>query len=270
MTIDNNTVPVPSLERIRHPFRARHLQLVARELVSPGVMRITLHSPEPLNLTSSGFDDHFKLILPVAGYEKPPLPQMIDGKPFIEGTKPVMRDYTPLRWTEHTLWVDFVIGHAGPATEWACSAPLGQWVGAAGPRGSLVVHPVFSQYWLFADATGLPAVQRAITELPATAPLVIRLAVNPQDRRPLDLPFSVDLQWVDQLTDAVDGIDHFPTSSFIWAAGEHHDMTQLRQAILAKGADPKNTRISAYWRQGDQAHHAEITHETPAHGHANN
>ena len=56
----------PLIERVRHPFRARHVQLLAREAISPGFVRLTLGGPELAGFVSAGFDDHVKLILPEA------------------------------------------------------------------------------------------------------------------------------------------------------------------------------------------------------------
>lgn len=253
----DTTSTAPAFERVRHPFKARHLQLLSREQISPNFLRLTLVG-ELRDFASDGFDDHFKLILPQEGYEQPLLPQMVDGKPMIDGPSPTMRDYTPLRWTTNTLTVDFALHDFGPATEWARTAPMGSWVGAAGPRGSMVVSKSFDWYWMLADASGLPAVERALAELPPTAQVTVRLAVAEADRRALSSQAQVDLQWVDSLTAAAEALSLPETPGFIWAAGEHSDMAALRKVVVAKGASPKRMRIAAYWKQGQAAHHAEL------------
>ena len=49
---------------------------------------------------------------------------------------------------------------------------------------------------------------------------------------------------------------------FIWAAGEHSDMAELRRSVLAKpGVNAKRMRIAAYWKRGEVAHHAELNDE---------
>lgn len=251
------TTTAPAFERVRHPFKARHLQLLSREQISPGFLRLTLVG-ELRDFCSDGFDDHFKLILPQDGLEKPLLPQMVDGKPFIDGPRPTMRDYTPLRWTTNTLTVDFALHEHGPATEWARTAPMGSWVGAAGPRGSMVIRKDFDWYWMLADASGMPAVERALAELPDTARVTVRLAVPAADRRPLTSEAQVDLQWVDALTDAAQALEWPEGEGFVWAAGEHSEMAALRKIAVAKGASPKRMRIAAYWKKGEAAHHAEL------------
>lgn len=259
MTAAETLTPPPAFERVRHPFKARHLQLLSREQISPQVLRLTLVG-ELRDFASDGFDDHFKLILPQEGLEKPLLPEMVDGKPFIDGPRPTMRDYTPLRWTTNTLTVDFALHDSGPATEWARTAPMGSWVGVAGPRGSMVIRKDFDWYWMLADSTGLPAIERALAELPATAHVTLRLAVPEADRRDIaaSAPAQVDLQWVDSLVDAAQALDLPAGEGFVWAAGEHSTMAALRKLALAKGASAKRMRISAYWKQGESDHHEEL------------
>ena len=131
----SNTETTAIMQRVRHEFRARHVQLLAREQISPGFIRLTVGGPELQGFVSAGFDDHSKLILPQAGQEKPNLPQIIDGRPHIEGARPEMRDYTPINYdaARNTLQLEFAVHGTGPAVEWARSAPLGQWLGLAGP-----------------------------------------------------------------------------------------------------------------------------------------
>ena len=250
----------PAFERVRHPFKARHLQLLSREQISPGFLRLTLVG-ELRDFSSTGFDDHFKLILPQEGRDKPVLPEMVDGKPVVDGPRPTMRDYTPLRWTTNTLTVDFALHDSGPATDWARTAPMGSWVGVAGPRGSMVIRKDFDWYWMLADASALPAVERALLELPETAQVTLRLAVPVADRRALSSSAQVDLQWVDSLTDAVQVLDMPEEEGFVWAAGEHSEMAALRKIVVAKGATPRRMRIAAYWKRGESAHHAELAEQ---------
>ena len=79
------------------------------------------------------------------------------------------------------------------------------------------------------------------------------------DRRELNSAARVDLQWVESLADAVSDLEIPEGDGFVWAAGEHSDMAQLRRTLFAKpGANPKRMRISAYWKRGDAGHHEEL------------
>ena len=254
------------VQRQRHTFAARHLQLRQREIVSPGFVRVTLAGPGLEGFVSAGFDDHLKFILPQDGLERPNLPAMADGRPVFQGERPTTRDYTPVRWdtARGELVLEFALRHAGAAADWALNAPLGQWVGVAGPRGSLLIPKEFDWHWLLGDESALPAIERRLAELPATARATVRICVaDARDQRPLASAAQLDLQWVDSLTAAAESLALPAGDGFIWAAGEHSEMAELRRLVLAKpGVDAKRMRIAAYWKRGEIAHHAELN-DTP-------
>ncbi len=256
------TAPSLAIERIRHPLQARHLQVVRRTQVSPGFVRLTLAGPELAGFVSAGFDDHLKLILPSPGQDRPTLPTLQDGRPVFDGPRPVLRDYTPARFDAAAgeLDIEVALHDAGPATGWAASAAVGQWVGIAGPRGSMVVPTGFDWHWLLGDETALPAIARRLAELPASAVVTVRIQLNnPADQRVLASAAQVDLQWVNALPAAVEALALPPGAGFVWAAGEHSDMAAVRRAVLAKpGVDPKRMRISAYWKRGAADHHEDL------------
>ena len=66
-SLNNSDVATSELrvERVRHAFGARHMQLMSREIVSPGFMRLTLGGADLSDFNSAGFDDHVKLLLPL-------------------------------------------------------------------------------------------------------------------------------------------------------------------------------------------------------------
>lgn len=250
------------VERVRHPLTARHLQVVRRVAVSPGFVRLTLAGPELAGFVSAGFDDHLKLILPQPGQERPALPRIDDGRPVFAGPRPVLRDYTPARFDADAgeLDIEVALHDAGPASDWAATAFVGQWVGIAGPRGSLVIPAGFDWHWLIGDETALPAIARRLSELPAGTAATVRIQVrNPADQRTLSSAAQIDVQWVSDLAAAVDSLQLPAGPGYIWAAGEHADMATVRKAVLAKpGVDAKRMRIAAYWKRGAADHHEDL------------
>ena len=262
---DDATVEtVLQVQRVRHHFAARHMQLISREVVSPGFVRVTLGGADLRDFHSDGFDDHVKLLLPAPGQDKPNLPTLVDGRPHIEGERPIARDYTPVRWdrAKGTLVLEFALHDQGPAARWATKAQMGDWVGIAGPRGSMVIPTEYDWHWLIGDDSALPAIERRLAELPASAKVAVRLKVRPADRRPLHSAAQVDLKWVDYLVVATEDLP-LPQQGqgYIWAAGEHSEMAAVRRVVLAKGAAPKQMRIAAYWKRGEVAHHEELVQE---------
>jgi len=264
--------PAALLERIRYPFRARHVQLLARQRISPGFIRLTVGGAELDGFVSRGFGDHCKLILPEAGRERPRLPVVRDERPQFDGTSPppVMRDYTPLDYDaqNHTLTLDFALHEAGspdaaPATHWAIHAPIGQWLGLAGPRGSLLVEKNLSWHWLLGDASAMPAIGRRLQELPAGSRAVVRVQVGDMcDARDWRSRAALDCAWVPSLLAAVQTLEipaDAAAQGFIWAAGEGGDMAALRRLLLLeKGVPAKRMRVIAYWKRGLADHHGEI------------
>lgn len=248
------------VERVRYPFAARHMQLISREMVSPGFVRVTLGTAELAGFRSDGFDDHVKLLLPHAGAEKPALPTLVDGRPHFAGERPLARDYTPLRWDEGKgmLVLEFALHNDGPAAQWAAQSPMGSWVGIAGPRGSLVIPPEFAWHWLLGDDSALPAIERRLAELPQGVRATVRLKVHAADRRALASAAQLDVQWVDDLAQATAELSLPGDAGYIWAAGEHSEMAAVRTVLRSKGADPKRMRVAAYWKRGEVAHHEEL------------
>ena len=262
MTTTTDTTSVRSpVERVRHPFRARHVQLLRRETISPGFVRLTLAGPELDGFASAGFDDHVKLILPQAGQDKPNLPAMVDGRPHIEGERPTMRDYTPLDYDAQaqTLTLEFAAHGSGPAVDWALNAPIGQWCGLAGPRGSMVVAADLDWHLFFGDETAMPAIGRRLAELPAEVRAIVRIQVNhPADQRAWSSRAALDLAYVPSLPEAAAQLQLPPGDGFIWGGGENTVMAAVREQLLAKGANAKRMRISSYWKQGEADHHEEL------------
>jgi len=251
----------PLIERVRHPFAARHVQVLARHAVSPGFVRLTLGGPALAGFVSAGFDDHVKLILPQAGQERPSLPAMVDGRPHIDGPRPTMRDYTPLYHDAgaNTVQLEFAVHDGGPAVDWALHAPVGQWVGLAGPRGSMLVAPGLDWHLLLGDESAMPAIERRLAELPAGTRAIVRVQLaNPADRRAWSSRAALDCGFTDSLLQAVEQLVLPAGSGFVWGAGEHALMSALRAPLLGKGADARRMRLSAYWKRGVAEHHEDI------------
>lgn len=245
--------PKAFFNRIRHPFTARHAQLIARERISPNFIRLTLGGSGLENFKSMGFDDHVKLILPHAGQQKPNLPVLIDGKPHMDEPRPVMRDYTPINYdaTRHTLQLDFALHEGdGPAVQWAKTAAIGQWAGLAGPRGSGAIDPTLDWYVLIGDDTALPAIDRCLQERPFNAAITVYIQLADEaDRRNWPSDPLTEVHYVHSLTELSQTLEWPEGTGFIWGAGENKQIAELREALLARGFSAQQMHLSAYWRQ---------------------
>ena len=268
----SNTEVTPIMQRVRHEFRSRHVQLLAREQISPGFIRLTLGGPELEGFVSAGFDDHTKLILPQAGLDKPNLPQMVDGRPHIDGERPTMRDYTPQQFDPQalTLVIDFALHDAGPATTWAAQAQVGQVLGVGGPRGSFILPTDFDGHLLIGDDTAIPAIARRLAELPAGAPALVLIEVDgPEDEHTLASAAQTTVVWVHRrgqphgqqplLLERLRSLDLPPGDIHAWVGCETHTAKALRAHLVGeRGVQPQWTKAAGYWRQGSVATHDTI------------
>ena len=147
MTLDLSPTP-PRFQRVQHELRRRELTVAAVDRLGPTMVRVTLAGDDLAGFPSLAADDHVKLFLPTA-----------DGEP-------ARRDFTPRRYDPATarLEIDFALHEAGPASDWARQAAVGQSLTIGGPRGSRVAAEPVTRWTLIGDETALPAIGRRIEE----------------------------------------------------------------------------------------------------------
>lgn len=235
-----------TLRRIRHETRRRHLIVQTVRDLTPGLRRIILGG-DLEGFISAGFDDHVKLFF--AGPD---------------GDEQVMRDFTPRHFdaVARTLTIDFALHEAGPASDWASDAHPGAGLDIGGPRGSVLIPPVFDWYLLVGDETALPAIARRLEELPAgTRALAIVAVEGPAFELPLDSTANVTLVWVHRpATDAADPTSLiaaladlvFPDGDgFHWVAAEAGVTRAVRHWLESvRGANPHWMQAKGYWQKG--------------------
>jgi NADPH-dependent ferric siderophore reductase len=276
------STPSPSAEllaarapqRVRHELRRRTLTVRRVQRVTPHLIRVTLGGEELQGFASPGFDDHVKLIFPDPATGRLVFPSFGEGGALAaDAPRPVMRDYTPRRHDEkaQTLEIDFALHQAGPATRWAEQAAPGQQIGVGGPRGSFIIPTGFDFHLLIGDDTALPAIARRLAELPPDARAVVLAEVDsPADELAVESAAALSLHWVHRHgaePGTTDGLLRalrtlaLPLGDYhAWVACESSMAKALRTHLVAeRGAHPKWTRASGYWRRGSAAAHD--THE---------
>lgn len=251
-------------QKLRHPIRMRLLQVKRVQELSPTMRRITLGGDALDGFLSASFDDHVKLFVPPAAGERPVLPTVgPDGLVFADGApRPETRDYTPRRHDPdaNELDIDFVLGHPGPATDWASVAEPGHYLGIAGPRGSIVIPMVFDWYLLAGDETALPAITRRLEELPADARAIVVVKTPGADSRiPLRGACAIEQHWIvdrgpgtgdGAFVDVVRGLALPTGEGHAWAAGEYSDIKALRRHLVdERGMHKDRVRAASYWRR---------------------
>ncbi|MET3480197.1 siderophore-interacting protein [Variovorax atrisoli] len=264
-----STAPDRTPRRVRHELRFRKLSVKTVQRVTPHLIRVTLTGGDLAGFQSPGFDDHVKLFFPDPATGKLSLPTMGPEGPVWPEGRPTMRDYTPRRHDAKagTLEIDFALHEAGPATQWAEQAKAGDILGVGGPRGSFIVPTEFDWHLLIGDDTALPAISRRLAELPAGARAVVLAEIDSEaDEIAFDTQAELTLKWAHRrgtepglshvLLDALKAIE-LPAGDFhAWVGCESATAKALRAHLVGeRGANPKWTRASGYWRRGAVATH---------------
>lgn len=258
--------------RVRHPLKLRLPRVARVQALSPHLLRITLHGEDLHDFVSASFDDHVKLFFPAPGQDRPAMPVLgDDGLVFAaDAVRPVVRDFTPRRFDpqRRELDIEFVVHEAGPATDWATRARVGDYLGIGGPRGSRVIPHGFDWHLLIGDDTALPAIARRLQELPATTRAIAVIEVADASAR-IDLPSEADarITWChrdqapagDGLLRAVRDLSLPPGEGYAWAAGESGAIRAIRQHLLGeRGLDKSRVHAAGYWKRGAQGVHEPI------------
>ncbi|TAL77845.1 MAG: siderophore-interacting protein [Burkholderiaceae bacterium] len=254
-----------TVQKLRHPVKARLLQVRRKAQITPYLVRVTLTGDDLDGFVSPSFDDHVRLFLPPVPGEKPVMPTVSEqGLVYPEGQpRPVLRDYTPRRYDSEAgeLDIDFVLhGHNGRAASWASAAHEGHYVGIGGPRGSFVIPCDYAWHLLVGDETAMPAIGRRLAELPrGKRVLAIIETEHPNARLNFETRADVTLQWVQGVAGQADGMSPLERvihrlqlpdgDGYVWAAGEHSSIRAIHQHLVnERGLDKSRIRAVSYWR----------------------
>ncbi|MCX5495073.1 siderophore-interacting protein [Kaistia dalseonensis] len=248
-----------AIRRMRHETRRRLLTVMAVDRLTPRMLRIHFASDDFADFVSAAPDDHIKLFFP-------------DVDPAVEGGKPVMRDFTPRAFdvAKGTLTIDFALHEAGPATQWAAGATVGQTLEIGGPRGSMVVPDDFDWYWLIGDETALPAIGRWVEQLPAGKPVLTAAVIaDAGEIQSFDARADWDSLWslrseagaddAAALKAALDRKALPAGDGFVWIAAESSVARALRAYVVEERGHPKVwMKASGYWKRGEADAHERI------------
>jgi NADPH-dependent ferric siderophore reductase len=260
------------IRRVRHEIKQRRLVVDKITAITPKMLRVTLAGAELAGFTSLGFDDHIKLFFPkppADGAQPTAMPASEQGLEPAE--RPPMRDYTP-RYDAAAgrLHIDFAIHDAGPATDWALQASVGDSLLIGGPRGSAIIPLAFDWYLFIGDETALPAIGRRLEELPAGSHAVVIAEVeDAAEEQSLPSQARLRIQWVhrrgapvgssDALLAALRASEFPPGDCFAWAAAESNVARALRRALIdERGMNRAWVKAAGYWKRGAAAVHDNI------------
>ncbi|WP_323987031.1 siderophore-interacting protein [Microbacterium plantarum] len=258
------------------------LEVLRAERLAPHWMRVTLGRGDIDRFVPLGYDQWFRLFLPLGGDEALDRIPAKANKLFgylkylriPEGERPVMRNYSvrayrpagPAGGAE--IDVDFVLHGsgptAGPASRWASQAHEGESVVIIDEGLRFNPERGIDHVLLVADETGAPAVASICASLPATASGTAFIeAPSSDDVLEIDAPPGVEVRWLVRAPDAKPGsaalaalsglapgaLPAQPLHAFI--VGEQSLPTTARRMLVADHGIPKE-QISfvGYWREG--------------------
>lgn len=187
---------------------------------------------------------------------------------FGDGAEKVARSYTVRAFDPRGpfLDVDFVVHDGGIAADWALRAKPGDRLALSEARGWY--GPPSDSIWqlLVADMTGLPALNRAVEQLPASSrAFVIATVPGPDDEQIVATQGDVSYQWLHaglsehgkagatvtpSLSDAVRSFSLPSGPGYVWVATEASEARSIRKYIYRELSwDPCSFEIKGYWRR---------------------
>jgi NADPH-dependent ferric siderophore reductase len=244
------------ITRVRRETRRRTLTLASIEKLTPRMLRLGFTSSDLHDFDSASYDDHIKLFFPAAqkpGDEKPPA-----------------RDFTPRRFdtARGTFVIDFALHEAGPATQWAANAKVGDTLEIGGPRGSAVVPDDFDWYLLVGDETALPAIGRRVEELRADVPVATFVVDDAGAAQSFPTKAAWTPRWIARrgttddaalLRAALADFDLPQGDGFVWIAAEAAVARTVRTYLVEeRGHKREWTKAHGYWKRGQTEVHERI------------
>ncbi|KQZ85726.1 phage tail protein [Microbacterium sp. Root166] len=258
-----------------------HLTVLRRERLSPHWMRITLGGGEIDRFRPMGYDQWFRLFLPLGGDEGLDRLPAKANKMFgylrylriPDGVRPVMRNYTVRAYRSATaergaeIDVDFVLhgsaeeGTAGPASRWAETCEAGESVVIIDEGLAFNPERGTDRVVLVADETGLPAIAGVCASLPETATGVVIVEVpSAEDALEFPHPAGVSVQWIVREHDVKPGTPALaalqtatlPDAPFhAYIVGEQALPTEARRHLVGeRGVSKDLVSFCGYWRVG--------------------
>lgn len=260
------------------------LRVLRTARLSPHWMRVTVGEGEIERFASMGFDQWFRLFLPLGGdegLERLPAKanKFLGYMKYLripDGERPVMRNYSVRAYRPATaergaeIDVDFVLhgsaaeGTAGPASRWAETCQPGENIVIIDEGLAFNPERGTKAVLLVADETGLPAIAGICASLPTDAAgLAIIEVPSAEDALAFDHPGGIEVRFLvrdatskpgAEALAAVESLDagELPASGFhTYVVGEQALPTSLRRHLVGeRGVEKDLVSFCGYWRVG--------------------
>jgi NADPH-dependent ferric siderophore reductase len=253
--------------------RLYRAEVVASRRCSPSWQRVTVTGDDLADFPYLGFDQWFRLFVPLPGQAGLQLPELNGSqwwKPYLEipeEVRPHCANYTvaDFRSATRELDIDFVLHRGaggdleGQAAIWACTTQPGDPL-AVLDQGTIFDLPADADtVVMVADETGLPGVSNILTSLPAhTRGHLIQEVPTALDQRELVGPPGIEVTWVTR-TDphlvpgvaALTELRRQPARfdyDYAYVVGESSLATAGRRHLHKMGLPKDRITFSGYWR----------------------
>lgn len=247
-----------------------HAEVERAQKISPHFVRVTLGGEGLRSWRHLGFDQWFRLALPIAEdtcFDR--LSDRFDMRgylkylPLPKATRPVIRNYTvrEFRAEQGELDIDFVVhGTEGFAGNWAASLPIGSPVALLDQGCGFTRNAEADRVLLVGEESALPAVLGVLRDLPAhtVGDAIIEIA-DAADRQPAPSPAGVRQHWIVRPDAtrpgalALDALKQVATSGEglqAFMVGEQQLASGGRKHLVNELGVPKSeVKFCGYWRQ---------------------
>lgn len=262
-----------SLSHLNEPTSAspfHEATLARREMLTPGMVRLTFSGEGLANFRSTGIPDEYIRLF----FRDPESGELVLPAIDAEGRWTFPEERHRVRYSTYTvrrfdaasreLDIDLVVHKGGQASDWACAASIGERIVINNPRGLYAPPADLRWQLLIADATGLPAVARILEQTGAGifSDIFVELA---DEAHVQDLPEHPGAR-VTWLTGSGNGVAksrigsllaHAPSAQdggYLWVAGEKSSVRALReQARTLPCFVDGRQKLVAYWSRSPGA-----------------
>jgi NADPH-dependent ferric siderophore reductase len=237
--------------------------VLARTLVTPGMVRVTLGGEQVAALKTTGVgDEYIRLFFPDAETGELVLPDVNEKGQwkYPEGKKPAHCEcYTIRNFRPGEIDLDFVVHDHGRASEWAQAAKPGDTIALREPY-PIYEAPAGMNWVLFVcDATGLPALGRLLESLPAgvEARAIVEVPDASHEQK-FETAADLKIVWLhgagngiapSRLEEVVRTVS-FPKDkvTYVWVAAESKGVRPIRKFLRHElGWEAAKYSVTGYW-----------------------
>lgn len=243
----------------REPPPLRPVEVAERAELSPRLLRLGFVGDGLRKLTVDQPAASVRLLVPTPGSDLE-LPTW-NGNEFLlaDGSRPVLRTFTPLRVDNDTGRLDLeIVRHSGGAVSgWAETAEPGDPAAVSGPGRGFDLPEGTTRLLVLGDETALPAIGQLVTWFASSIAVDVHVEVV-DDSAVVELPEEVASvrrhvtghdRPGDALVEIVRSLEDLADGTHLWAAGEASAMQAIRVRLFQElGLARPRATVRGYWK----------------------